>query len=81
MTGRPVALVTGASSGIGEAFADLPLAGELAQVDLNVTAVVALTRAALAGMVERGRGGVINVASLGGFQPVPLNATYSATKA
>jgi short-subunit dehydrogenase len=32
-------------------------------------------------MVARGSGGIINVSSLGGFQPAPLNATYSATKA
>ena len=32
-------------------------------------------------MVERGRGGILNVSSLAGFQPGPSNATYSATKA
>jgi short-subunit dehydrogenase len=33
------------------------------------------------GMVERGRGAVLNVASLIAFQPVPFQATYGATKA
>jgi short-subunit dehydrogenase len=37
--------------------------------------------AALTGMVERGHGGVINVSSVGAYQPTPFSATYSATKA
>jgi short-subunit dehydrogenase len=32
-------------------------------------------------MIERGRGGIINVSSLAGHQPTPLNATYGGTKA
>ena len=40
-----------------------------------------LTHAALRQMVPRGAGGILNVASVGGFQPAPGNATYSATKA
>ena len=32
-------------------------------------------------MVPRGRGGILNVSSLAGFQPSPANATYGATKA
>jgi len=48
---------------------------------VNVRALMRLTHAALGPMVERGRGGVINVASTGAFQPVPYMATYAATKA
>jgi hypothetical protein len=62
-------------------FAELDLDGEMAEVELNVVAVVRLTHAALAPMVRRGRGAVINVASLAAFQPAPYNATYGATKA
>lgn len=51
------------------------------QVDLNVRAVVDLTRRFLPGMIARRRGGVLNVASLEGFMPVPYQATYAATKA
>jgi short-subunit dehydrogenase len=74
-------LVNNAGVGSAGAFIDLPIDGEVAQVDLNITALVRLTHAVLPGMVGRGRGGIINVSSLGGFQPAPLNATYSATKA
>jgi short-subunit dehydrogenase len=50
-------------------------------VDLNIRAVVDLTRRFLPGMLARGRGGVLNVASLEAFMPVPYQATYAATKA
>jgi len=50
-------------------------------VDLNVRAVVDLTRRFLPDMLARGRGGVLNVASVEGFMPVPYQATYAATKA
>ncbi len=48
---------------------------------LNMNAVVALTYLFLPGMLERKRGGFINVASTAGFQPIPYFAAYSATKA
>src|SRR5262249_54578833 len=51
------------------------------RIRLNVLAVVQLSHAALPGMIERGRGGIINVSSLAGHQPTPLNATYGGTKA
>jgi short-subunit dehydrogenase len=50
-------------------------------VDLDVRAVVDLTRRFLPGMVARRRGGVLNVASIEGFVPVPYQATYAAAKA
>jgi hypothetical protein len=53
----------------------------LAMVDLNVRAVVALTRRFLPAMVERRRGAIVNVVSMSAFQPVPYLATYAATKA
>jgi len=53
----------------------------LRSVDLNVRAVVDLTRRLLPDMLARGRGGVLNIASVEGFMPVPYQATYAATKA
>jgi short-subunit dehydrogenase len=46
-----------------------------------VTAVVRLTHAALRAMRPRGRGAVMNMASVAGLQATPGNATYGASKA
>jgi hypothetical protein len=62
-------------------FASTPAERELELVRLNVEAVVALTRGLLPTMLERGRGGVINVASQMAFQPMPYFAAYAASKA
>lgn len=53
----------------------------LAMVELNVAALTHLTRLILPGMVERGTGRILNVASVASFQPGPLMAVYYATKA
>jgi uncharacterized protein len=50
-------------------------------IDLNVRALTALTRHFLPGMRTRGRGGILNVASLGGYAPGPYQAVYYASKA
>lgn len=52
-----------------------------AQVMVNTVTLVGLTHAFLPGMLERQRGGIINVASVAGFQPIPYLAVYAATKA
>jgi short-subunit dehydrogenase len=50
-------------------------------VELDVMAVVDLTTRFLPGMVQRGRGAVLNVASTAAFQPLPGQAGYGASKA
>ena len=62
-------------------FQDADLDRELEQVRLNVLALHELTGAFLPGMVERRAGAILNVASVAGFQPLPTQATYGATKA
>ena len=62
-------------------FADAPEAKLDGMIELNVGALTRLTRAYLPGMVERGRGRVLNLASTASFQPGPLMAVYYATKA
>jgi len=74
-------LVNNAGMGTYGRFAELSREGEEREIRLNVLALVQLSHAALAGMIERGRGGIINVSSLAGHQPTPLNATYGGTKA
>lgn len=52
-----------------------------AMIGVNVTALTALTHRLLPDMVHRGHGRIMNVASMAGFLPGPLNAVYYATKA
>ena len=74
-------LVNNAGFGTYGKFQDLPVARELEEIRLNVDALVELTGRLLPGMVSRGRGFVMNVASVGAFVPSPMMATYTATKA
>jgi uncharacterized protein len=74
-------LVNNAGFGTYGHFVDLDGKREAEEVRVNCEAVVALTHAFLPAMVKRGRGGVIVVASTAGMQPIPYEATYSATKA
>jgi short-subunit dehydrogenase len=62
-------------------FSQLPLAGEVGQVQVNILALVTLSHAALGVMVPRRSGKLLNVSSIGAFAPAPGGATYSATKA
>ena len=62
-------------------FQDLPQDRESEQLRVNVVAVHELTAAFLPAMVQRGAGAILNLASLAGFQPLPTQATYAASKA
>jgi len=74
-------LVNNAGFGTHGRFAEIDAEREVELVRLNCEALVTLTHAFLPAMLERRRGGVITVASTAGMQPVPYEATYSASKA
>src|SRR5437879_4310907 len=74
-------LVNNAGFGTHGRFAEIDAAREAEEVRVNCEALVTLTHAFLPGMLERRRGGVINVASTAGMQPLPYEAVYAATKA
>ncbi|WBO68090.1 SDR family NAD(P)-dependent oxidoreductase [Streptomyces camelliae] len=58
-----------------------PVEAEVAQVRVNVEAVIDLTTRAVQQMVPRGRGAILNVGSVSGFCPTPGQAGYAGTKA
>lgn len=63
------------------AFTALTPAQHQAIIDLNITGLTAVLSAFVPGMVARGSGRVLNVASVAAFQPVPSLASYAASKA
>ncbi len=73
-------LINNAGTGLGHDFLDCTPAELTAQIALNTTAVVLLTRAVLPPMLDRGHGGVINVASIAGLLP-GRGTTYPGSKA
>ncbi|OBG41531.1 SDR family oxidoreductase [Mycobacterium sp. E3198] len=74
-------LVNNAGVGTYGPFAEIDADREHELVGVNVDALVRLTHAVLPGMLARGRGGILNVASTIAFQPGPYQATYGASKA
>ena len=74
-------LVNNAGFGLIGRFAKADAARLREMIDLNVGTLTDLCRAVAPGMIERGSGGIINVASTAAFQPGPKMAVYFATKA
>jgi short-subunit dehydrogenase len=74
-------LCNSAGFGTSGVFHTLPIERESEEVVLNALALMELTHAALPGMIDRGAGAVLNIASIAAFQPMPYMAVYSATKA
>ncbi|MGA8220786.1 MAG: SDR family oxidoreductase [Candidatus Acidiferrales bacterium] len=60
---------------------EIPAEKMLEMIQVNCSAVVHLTRLYLPAMVERRHGDVLIVASVAGFQALPFNSAYAATKA
>jgi len=79
---RPIELVVNnAGFGTSGMFHELDPDRLDNEVEVNVAAVTRLSHAALASMVPRRRGWLLNVSSVASFQPAPRLAVYAATKA
>lgn len=73
-------LVNNAGYGMMRSFETTEPDDVAGMIDLNIRALSALSRHYLPGMLERKRGGILNVASIAGFAPGPYMAVYFATK-
>lgn len=79
--GKVEVLVNNAGFGTCGQFTETDLDKELQMIDTNVTAYHILTKLFLKEMVKRDKGYILNVASISGFMPGPLMATYYSSKA
>ena len=73
-------LINNAGFGVFQRFLETPLARQIEEIDVNVRAVVLLTHALAPAMVSRKKGGVINLSSSAGFQPLAGANVYAASK-
>ncbi|GAB4344676.1 MAG: SDR family oxidoreductase [Flammeovirgaceae bacterium] len=74
-------LVNNAGFGNFGFFKDTDWAKEEMMINLNITALTQFCKLYVPDMVKRGKGKILNVASMAAFQPGPLQAVYFATKA
>lgn len=74
-------LVNNAGFGTHAPALEITIERSLAMIDLNVASLTDLALRFGKRMAARGHGAIINVASIGGFQPDPYFAVYGATKA
>jgi uncharacterized protein len=77
----PALLVNNAGFGIFGEFREMDLDRQLAMIQVNCSAVVAMTSLFLPGMIGRKKGDILIVASTAAFQAVPYQTAYAATKA
>ena len=73
-------LINNAGFGDFGKFVDTDIEKEIQMIELNITSVHLLTKLYLKDMVKENKGRILNVASIAGFMPGPLMATYYATK-
>lgn len=73
-------LVNNAGFGLIGSFEKTDLDKELQMIDTNIRAVHILTKLYLNDFIKKDKGKILNVASIAGFLPGPLMATYYATK-
>jgi hypothetical protein len=74
-------LVNNAGQGQYGLFIDTDIDRELEIINLNIVAYVVLTKYFLRDMIARNSGRILNVSSIGGDLPAPLQSVYHATKA
>ena len=74
-------LINNAGFGDYGPFVESVLDRQTSMIQLNISALVELTHVFLPTMLERRQGGIINVSSIAGFQPMPYWSVYAASKA
>ncbi len=74
-------LINNAGFGDYGNFDDRSLDKQISMIQLNITVLTELTRLYLPEMKQRKKGGIINVSSIAGYQPLPYMSVYAATKA
>src|SRR5690554_5778183 len=62
-------------------FHERPPKNDLQMIHVNVSSLMLLTKLYLPGMIERGRGRILNVSSVASFLPGPMQSVYYASKA
>lgn len=74
-------LVNNAGLGTSGSFSEIEAEKDIELIEVNIIALTHLTKLFLPGMIKRGRGKILNVASTAAFQPGPLMSVYYASKA
>jgi short-subunit dehydrogenase len=74
-------LVNNAGFGLSGKFVDIALDTQLNMIQVNISAVISLTRLLLPSMLKRKNASILNVASIAAFQPGPYMSAYFASKA